>query len=401
MPAAPHNNHKGRWGLSHAGTHRRLEGGPQLRHVLVTGATGLVGAEVVARLAPRAAVVALVHRQRTVRRSNGRTVPVGGPHHAGFDGPGVTTVDGDVTASDLGLGPAAAHALRQWADVVVHSAALTDFGMPAAAYRRANVDGTANVVQFIEGADRPLELVHVSTAYVCGNQNGTINEADFDRGQTFGNPYEESKFEAEVIVRRLQVRPWVIVRPSIVAGLSRNGAIREFKNLYPALKVLTEGRVRAIPGRYDALLNLVPVDHVAEVTAAAAQNVVSWAGETLHAVGRRPLSLRDFSDVLAEYPPFHVPRFVPPSAFDVANLGRIERAYYEQVVGLYEPYFHRQTSFAVERTASLVGLATPSAGPAFLRRLLDHALRVGYLGYPRTGPAEAVARARTAVSCTS
>lgn len=352
-------------------------------NVLVTGASGLVGAEVVARLADAGhAVTALVHTAHELKRNNGRRIRTVTADPA----PGeVTCVPGDVTRPGLGLPDDVRSGLCAEIDLIVHCAAATDFGRPAELYERVNVDGTAHVVGLARAGTRgPTPLTHVSTAYVCGERDGTVLEDELDVGQRFGNAYERSKFEAEVMLRRemaagLRV---AIVRPSIVVGAERSGVTREFKNIYVVLKVLTRGLVRSIPGHYDATLDLVPIDYVASLIAEVADRFDQAEGRTFHAIGATPLNLRDLSDVLAEYPPFHVPDFVPPALWRIDQLAPLERRYYQSIISLYQSYSLRRTRFSSEEAAKFASCRPTVQAKTHLRRMLDHCLRVGYLGGP-------------------
>jgi nucleoside-diphosphate-sugar epimerase len=344
--------------------------------VLVTGASGLLGAEVTARLAAAGhPVLALLHDRSVVVRNDGRRLEM-----AGRPAPGsVAAVRGDVTTPGLGIDPASP-AIRD-VRLIVHAAAVTDFGRTAQLYERVNVRGTANVLEFARSAATPLPVVYVSTAYVCGERTGEVREDELDVGQSFTTPYESSKLRAERLVRTSGVRH-AVVRPSIVVGAERTGQVREFQNMYIVIRLLTAGRVRSIPGHYDALLDLVPVDYVADVVTAVACRFDAAAGQTFHAIGRRPHSLRDFSDVLAEYPCFHVPRYIPPASFSAEDLPPGERVYYERIVALYASFFRRRAVFLDTATAAFLGRRPRNAAKPFLRRLLDYALKVGYLGSP-------------------
>jgi len=167
----------------------------------------------------------------------------------------------------------------------VHCAAITDFGRAEALYQQVNVDGTRQVIELAREHATPL--VHVGTAYVCGERSGTIAESELDVGQRLGNNYEESKLRAETLVRKANADglPVAVVRPSIVVGAARTGVVRDFKNIYVVLKLTTQGRVRSIPGHFDAMLDLVPVDHVADVVAATVDRFAEAEGRTFHAVG--------------------------------------------------------------------------------------------------------------------
>ncbi|MFF3484187.1 SDR family oxidoreductase [Streptomyces sp. NPDC002701] len=82
-----------------------------------------------------------------------------------------------------------------------------------------------------------------------------------------------SKLRGETLVREAagDGLPIVVTRPSIVTGERRTGQIREYKTLYSVVRLIAKGGVRTIPGHYDALLDLVPVDYVADLIAEAAR----------------------------------------------------------------------------------------------------------------------------------
>lgn len=335
-------------------------------NVLVTGAAGLVGVEVAARLAAAGHdVTGLVHDNARLVRNNGRPLRV-------------SLLAGDVTMPGLGLGE---RVRAGQFDRIVHCAAVTDFGRPPEVYRSVNTEGTARVVEFARTANVPL--VYVSTAYVCGERDGVATEDELDVGQRFGNDYERSKLLAEQIARKAGADglPVAVVRPSIVAGAARTGVIRDLKNVYLVLKLVTEGLARTLPGHYDACLDLVPVDYVADLITDVTTRFAEAADRTFHAVGAH-LRLRDISDVLAEFPSFQVPRYVSPSSFDASQLPPAERSYYERVTSLYDSYFQRRIRFDDTVAAGFTARRRVCAGPAYLRRLIDYAVRTGYLGNP-------------------
>ncbi|MEU6370037.1 SDR family oxidoreductase [Streptomyces sp. NPDC046931] len=354
--------------------------------VLVTGASGLVGAEVTARLtAAGHTVLALLHHNGDLVRNNGRKVT---------PGPGaVIRITGDINRPGLGLASGDRHIVAT-ADRIVHCAAVTDFGLPEERYESINVTGAGHVLDLALAGRIPL--VHVSTAYVCGERDGTAREDELDVGQRPGNGYEKSKLTAETLVRKAAAEglPVTVVRPSIITGAARTGRVRDFKTIYPVLKILTRGLVRTVPGHYDAVLDLAPVDRVADLVTEAATRSEDAEGRTLHAVGHE-LTLRDFSDILAEYPSFHVPRFVPPSAFSASALPDRERPYYDRIICLYDTYFRRRIHFDDTQAAAFSGPRAPTGGRPYLRRLLDHCLRAGYLGASPRKPTSARTDGRT------
>jgi thioester reductase-like protein len=358
------------------------------RTILITGATGAVGTEVAARLAAAGhSVIGMVHQTREFVRGSGRRLPAGA----------VVPLSGDITTPGLGLSSRQRSELRGRVDLIVHCAAMTDFGRDPAVYDTVNVDGTARIIEFATSGSRSAApLVHVSTAYVCGERDGVISEAELDTGQRFANHYENSKFRAELAVRAAAEHglPAVVVRPSIVTGAARTGVIRDFSNMYVVLRVLTRGLVRTIPGHYDAVIDLVPIDFVADAIGQVCERFDDAAGHTLHLTGAPPLTLRDFSDVMAEFPSLHVPRYVPPYGFEPTLMPDLERRYYERVVALYESYFRRRAVFDTSTAQRLIEARPAAGGRPYLRRLLRYGMRAGYF-LPAPPPACAQPEPRT------
>jgi thioester reductase-like protein len=361
------------------------------RAILVTGATGLIGAEVVARLSSRHSVIAVTHRQPNVMRTDGSTVP-SDEYGQSWSGVGVARLAADVREKGFGLAPPVLDELGKAVGCIVHAAATIAFDAPEAEYRSLNVAGTEHAIDLAQRWNVPL--IHVSTAYVCGRRSGTIAENELDSGQEFSNGYERSKCRAEQLVNQAPVGS-VILRPAIVAGEAATGAIRDYKNLYTLVKLIVEGKLRRLPGRYDATLSLVPVDYVADAVVAATELVhtgdASILGRTFHLQGANTLSLREVSDVLAEYPSFEVGTFVPPTAFSVEDLDPIERDYYERMGAQYTCYFDRIRTFDDNNTRTLLGLVPPATGVDYLRSLLDFCLAADYLGRPLPSISEILA----------
>jgi thioester reductase-like protein len=361
----------------------------RVRRVLVTGGSGLIGAELVDRLRRAGlSVVALTHARAELTLGNGRRIAtedaLGGTPVAGE----VMLLRGDVRHERLGLNEADYARLVGSVDLIAHCAAITDFRLDPAVYPPVNTQGTANVIalSFARSAARgggPIPMIYVSTAYVCGWRQGVIEETQLDGSAGFVTAYEESKYRAELLVRQAgkQGMPFVVVRPSIVVGASRTGRIREFHNIYAVLKLVTEGLIRALPGHYDATLDLVPIDYVADSIARLVIAFDDHAGRCFHLTNGRGTRLREFSDTLAEYPSMLVPRVVPPQSFNVDSLPPIERRLYLRGVKAYDGYFLNRVEFVNTSMLALLGdVPPPVHGKRQLRQLINYCEKVGFLG---------------------
>jgi long-chain acyl-CoA synthetase len=177
----------------------------------------------------------------------------------------LTAVAGDIEQRDLGLSDGARERMRREVTTVLHCAASVSFDMPLDESRRVNVEGTQRMLEFARSCPRLERFSYVSTAYVAGEPNRVFHEHELAVGQRFRNPYERSKFEAELALRSESGGiPLQIFRPSIVVGDSSTGRTSSFNVLYGPLKAFARGKVPAIPARRDAPVDIVPVDYVAD-----------------------------------------------------------------------------------------------------------------------------------------
>jgi thioester reductase-like protein len=224
--------------------------------VLLTGATGFVGREVLARFLERDSR----HVFALVRADNDDEAAGRLPDHARL-----TAVAGDIEQGNLGLAPSSSERLRREVTTVLHCAASVSFDMPLEQSRSVNVDGTRRVLDFARSCTRLERFSYVSTAYVAGEPGRLFREDELAVGQHFRNPYERSKFEAELALRSEGADlPLQILRPSIVVGDSTTGRTSSFNVLYGPLRAFARGTVPAIPARRDAPVDIVPVDYVAD-----------------------------------------------------------------------------------------------------------------------------------------
>ena len=114
-------------------------------------------------------------------------------------------------------------------DLAIHGAASTKFfETPDRDIHQTNVVGTQQVLSLAEVLGIPA-FHHLSTVFVGGDaQEFNETEVPPQKGR---NPYEQSKIEAEAIVRGSSLRT-SIYRLSIVVGDSRTGATPTFFGYY-------------------------------------------------------------------------------------------------------------------------------------------------------------------------
>jgi len=355
--------------------------------ILLTGATGFLGGELLPRLlgaAPAATVVCLVRARDAAELERRAQALLADVPLAARDAARVRVLAGDVRAPDLGLGAARA-ALAREVRAVVHAAASTRFDLELAEARRSNVAGTANVLAFARLAGAHLH--HVSTAYVVGDRCGVFGaEPAGGARPPFHNSYEESKWEAEALLsdaaRDLHI---TVYRPSIIVGDSRSGRTRHFRVLYDPFKWVIYGKTSLLPCRPEVRVDVVPVDFVCDaLVALGARPDAPGATWVLSAGPERALAIGEIL-ALAEpivngwlaargQPVIAVPRIVSPDAAtpELADLFALGAA----VMRTHVPYMLRELLFepgASERALAGAGLRCPPLR-SYLRVLLEFAL---------------------------
>ncbi len=87
----------------------------------------------------------------------------------------IEVVEGDVTQPGLGLSDDTARRLQKNLDLIINSSGLTDFNPDLRDALSTNTDAALNILEFVRSTDH-TGLLHLSTCYVAGEQDGRVSE---------------------------------------------------------------------------------------------------------------------------------------------------------------------------------------------------------------------------------
>ncbi|KAF7103009.1 hypothetical protein CFC21_104052 [Triticum aestivum] len=170
------------------------------KSILITGSTGFLGkvlVEKILRVQPDVKKLFLLVRAPDVESAKlriqtevtGREIflVLKEKHGMGFDDfieEKICPLAGDIMYENFGLDTANLRELSKDIDIIVNIAAITNFSERYDVAFDANVLGAKHVCAFARKCTKLKMLLHVSTAYVAGEQEGLILEKPFLMGET-------------------------------------------------------------------------------------------------------------------------------------------------------------------------------------------------------------------------
>jgi thioester reductase-like protein len=274
-------------------------------HVLLTGATGFIGAFLLSDLLKMtSAHVHCLVRAKNSAEGNRRI-------RQNLDSYGLWNEEyksrivvhpGDLARPQMGLPPDDHDRLAKLVDVIYHNGALVNFIYSYEVHRSANVAGTKEVLKL--ASQHRLKAVHfvstLSVLHTGTQENGNVYYEDVALDQV-GVPmggYAQSKWVAEKLMLEAGRRgfPVTIFRPGPVAGDSVRGTWNTadmMTNLARASIV-----IGAVP-MLDVVVDIVPVDYVSSAIVALSLKDNSL-GSVFHLSNPQPMPYQLLLDFLDE-----------------------------------------------------------------------------------------------------
>jgi nucleoside-diphosphate-sugar epimerase len=320
------------------------------KHLFVTGASGFVGKETVRKILAARDDFSCSLLVRTAESAEAAAQNL-----SALERNRIRFVPGDLVMGD--------YAVPSGTDMVVHLAASTSFEQEKRAEITAvNLEGTRTLVKKAKKAGVP-SFVYMGTAYAAGHETGLIPEGFFDRPPAFKNPYEESKYDAELLIRSARFEQETIIRPSIIMGDSKSfdshGDNRGFYGyIYSLFRVARahlggdhkfwkywsgaencanrmDLNVR-LAGHDDVKKNIVTIDYVVDAT----ERILTderYLGRTYNLVNNY-IAVREAADAIEDGLRVTGFKYVPSLALEEINKGNRAEVKAFQTTRLYHPY---------------------------------------------------------------
>lgn len=211
-------------------------------YLFLTGATGLLGRYLVCDLLETGNQLALLVRSSKDEKAVARIEAILQlrERETGRRLPRPVVLEGDICKPLLGLSPNDLRWVTRRCISIMHSAASLKFHADGSGEPwTSNVEGTRNMLALCEAA-KLRQLHYVSTAYVCGLREEIVYENELECGQSFRNEYEESKLQAEKLVRAAEfIDKLTVYRPAVISGDSKTGYTNTYHGLFLYLRVMS------------------------------------------------------------------------------------------------------------------------------------------------------------------
>lgn len=342
-----------------------------MRHILLTGGTGVIGSALIPRLLADPDVrLSLIVRARSEESLDERKrnllefCQIGDREQLSR----LDFVRGDVCEERLGLDSKSHANLAHSVTGVIHAAGNVKLNQSLQEARRSACGATEHILAFARRARRLERLDAVSTIGVAGRMPGLIPERRLVEPRRFHNTYEQAKAESEELLWQAIENglPITIHRPSMVVGDSRTGKVAQFQVFYYLAEFLTGSRTCGLlPDLEGAKLDILPSDVVAEGIAIAARTPES-VGRALHLCSGpgREVQLRELANLVRELRSncgerlpklWFLTRKAARRAISIAGrlaVGRARRSL--ATLPYFLDYLDTQQQFEVERTSALL-----------------------------------------------
>lgn len=236
-------------------------------NIFLTGATGLVGGELLVTLSKRSEVdkIYCLIRARNTDEANERLRQVFVLHNDKYDPERIIPFIGDLFDDNLTASLDADTALQS-INVILHSAANTSFArVKDDLVEKANIGGLTKILLWAKKLPALNTFLYIGTATICGKdvKDRIVHEEESPNLEaTHLVKYTYTKMKGEILINEhLRPEQILVARPSIIMGDSRPIMPRSPVILWA---MATMNNLRLIPVNEHARLDIIPVNYAAD-----------------------------------------------------------------------------------------------------------------------------------------
>ncbi len=236
-------------------------------NIFLTGATGLVGGELLVTLSKREEVdnIYCLIRSQSIEEATARLERVFSLHNDNFDKEKIKPVLGNLFDENLTQSLIDNAGLND-VNVIIHSAANTSFSrFNDDLVEKANIGGLTKILLWAKQLPALQTFLYIGTATICGKdiKDRIVHEDESPNlNASHVVKYTYTKMKGELLIREhLKEDQILIARPSIIMGDSRPIIPRSPVILWA---MATINHLRLIPVNEHAQLDIIPVNYAAE-----------------------------------------------------------------------------------------------------------------------------------------
>ncbi len=251
--------------------HKSLRSWPY-RKVFLTGATGLIGGQILREMLELPMVEEVVCLVRASNKQSGAERLAARLKKFGLSEDElrealakIRPIEGEITQELWDIKPAELSWLRRETELMIHFAASTSF-VDVGSCEAMNVKGTEQMLEVVKGCEKLKRLVHFSTATLCGYRpNAVAKEQDSpSKKDKHLVAYTRTKAQAEHILwEKRQELPLLVVRPSITMAQGSEDPKQARLFLW---SLYAMGQLPFVPIKAESLIDVVTLDFVVKST---------------------------------------------------------------------------------------------------------------------------------------
>lgn len=281
----------------------RASDGP-LRRILLTGATGFVGAHLLARLlTDTAAEIVCTVRARDQAEATDRVHQALDHHGIALDERArhrVTALPADLARPDFGLTRDALSDLAATCDAIFHNAATVSIMRDYATLRAANTESTRHLLRLAAVRTTPLHYVSTLSVAPPASHSPEVPEAFLPPHEGLRYGYQQSKWASERLLEQAAERglPVTVHRLGRVVGPSGTGYVNERDFLWSVLRAGIPAGI--VPDLFEDEV-WTPVDFVARSLVHLSLTPDGVAGPVFHHATLPRVRLGEVYDWVEQY----------------------------------------------------------------------------------------------------